>query len=230
MRRPAAGFNGRVPNMIRMLSLILLLVLVAIPAAAQDRNLVALVHDLDCELVTNQADNPCFTQLYCGMHEIPLIIYNPWNDALDQPIATVGGFELKLVLPPEVMLLGVQLPPASYNYKALPELYVGGWIPVTGEKTVMAMVNVYVPEYVGTTVFARITPVHVTYQSIPGRLAITDGDDGFSLQAVDAIGPKGVTDDYEDPMFYFGDPHGMGSPCVVSSAEETWGGIKAQYR
>ena len=208
----------------------LVLLLLAGPAAGQTRNLVGLVSDAECPLVASTHFNDCFNELYCGVQEVCLVLVEPWNDALDAPISLIGGFECKLILPDEIFLLGITLPPASVNFKPLPELVVGTYMPVVGEQTVLATLTVLVPEYVGDTFYARLTPVGVVYQSIPGRLAITDAADEFSLQAVDAFGPDGISVDYTDPMLYFGDPHGSGAPCVVPNADETWGSLKALYR
>ena len=212
------------------LMIILALLLLAGPVAGQTRNLVGLVRDADCPLVASTHFNDCFDELYCGVQEIHLVLVEPWNDALDAPISVLGGFECKLILPDEIFLLGIALPPVSVNFKTPPELVVGTYLPVVGEQTVLATMTVLVPEYIGDTIFARLTPVGVVYQSIPGRLAITDAADEFSLQAVDAFGPGGITEDYTDAMLYFGDPHGSGSPCVVPNADETWGSLKALYR
>lgn len=214
----------------RWLMILLVTFVLAAPAAAQDRNLVGLVSDADCPLVITPSQNVCFAELYCGVQEFFLVAFNPWNDTLDAPITNIGGFECKLMLPPEVYLLNVVLPPLSINFKPLPELYVGTNIPVTGDQTVLASLTVMVPEYVGETMYARLTPVHVAYQSIDGRLAITDANDGFRLQAVDPYGPEGVAVDYTEPMLYFGDPHGQGAPCMVGDEESSWGTIKALYR
>ncbi|HPF70143.1 MAG TPA: hypothetical protein PLQ13_05680, partial [Candidatus Krumholzibacteria bacterium] len=201
-----------------------------LPAGAQERNLIGLVNDPDCPLVVTPSQNPCFAELYCGVQQIFLVAYNVWNDSLAAPITNIGGFEGKLVLPPEVLMLGVEMSPASINFKPLPEFVVGTNIPVDDEQTTLAVITVLVPEYVGDTLYARLTPVHVAYQSIPGRLAITDANDGFRLMAVDPYGAGGLAEDYTEPMLYFGDPHGQGAPCVVGDVEKSWGTLKALYR
>lgn len=188
-----------------LLLLVCGLLLLALPAGAQERNLIGLVNDPDCPLVITPARNPCFAELYCGVQQVYLVAYNVWNDSLDVPITNIGGFEGKLVLPPEVLILGVEFPPMSIDFKPL-------------------------PEYVGETLYARLTPVHVAYQSIDGRLAITDANDGFRLMAIDPYGPDGVSVDYTEPSLCFGDPHGQGAPCVVADAEQSWGTLKALYR
>ena len=200
-------------------------------ALGQDRNLIGLVNEAACPLLTSSShSNDCFNEPYCGLQEFYLVLWNPWNEAKDQAIANVGGFECKLVLPDGFYLLGVQLPPASINFKPLPEMIVGTNVPVVGDQTLLATITVLVPEYVGDTLYARLTPVNQAYQSIAGRLAITDANDEFSLQAVDAYGPLGIADDYTEPMLYFGDPQGQGSPCVVGDAPTSWGSLKADYR
>jgi hypothetical protein len=211
-----------------MTALALLLLVGA--AAGQTRNLVGLVIDADCPLVVTGGHNDCFSELYCGVNEIYLVLLNPWNTTLDAPITNVGGFECRLVLPSEIFLLGVALPPASVNFKPLPEMVVGTTVPVAAEQTPLATLTVLVPEYVGDTLYAQLTPVNQAYQSIPGRLAISDAADEFSLHAVDPYGPDGVAVDYTEPMIYFGDPRGSGAPCAVGDDERTWGSLKALYR
>jgi len=200
-------------------------------AAAQDQNLMGLVREADCPLVNGSShSNECFNELYCGLQEFYLVVWNPWNAGRDQAITNIGGFECKLMLPDGFYLLGVQLPPQSINFKPLPELIVGTNVPVVGDQTVLATVTVLVPEYVGDVLYARLTPVNPVYQSIPGRLAITDANDEFSLQAVDAYGPVGIADDYTEPSLYFGDPQGQGTTCVVPNDKTSWGSLKADYR
>ncbi len=207
------------------------LLLLAGSASAQEQNLIGLVSEADCPLVTNSTHtNDCFSEPYCGLQEFYLVVWHPWNTSLDQAITNVGGFECKLLLPDGFYLLGVQLPPMSINFKPLPEMLVGTNVPVVGDQTVLATITVLVPEYVGDTMFARLTPVNPVYQSIAGRLAITDANDEFSLQAVDAFGPLGIAADYTEPMLYFGDPQGQGSPCVVPNQPTSWGSLKADYR
>ena len=208
----------------------LALVLLAGTAVGQTRNLVGLVIEPECPLVTTAQHNDCFNELFCGMNEIYLVVVNPWNTDLDAPLASVGGFECKHILPGEVFLLDFALPPASVNFKPLPEMVVGTNIPVGGEQTVLATLTVLVPEYLGETLFAGLSPVNQAYQSIPGRLAISDAADAFSLHAVDAYGPDGVAVDYTEPMIYFGDPHGSGAPCTVDNEGRAWGSLKALYR
>lgn len=216
--------------MIRSFMIVLLSLVFVGTALGQTRNLVGLVRDPDCPLVVTTPRNECFNELYCGIQESWLVIVAPWNTTLDRAIATVGGFECKLVLPDGVFLLGAELPPFSINFKPLPEFVVGTALPVTGDQTALVKLTVMVSEYVGDTLYARLTPVSVNYQSIPGRLAITDADDEFSLQAVDAYGPEGIAVDYTEPMLYYGDAHGSGSPCVVANGSETWGSLKSLYR
>ena len=214
----------------RMVIAICVLMVLVGSASAEDKNLIGLVSEVDCQLGSATHTSDCFAELYCGVQEIYLVLWKPWNDALDQAITNVGGFECKLVLPDGFYLLGAQLPPNSVNFKTLPEFFVGTNVPVVGDQTLLVTITVMVPEYVGDTLFAQLTPVHQTYQSIPGRLAITDANDGFSLQAVDAYGPAGISDDYTDAMVYFGDPQGQGLPCVVPNTSESWGSLKADYR
>ena len=216
--------------MCRLWMAALALLLLIGTAAGQTQNLVGLVIEPDCPLVTTAQHNDCFNELYCGMNEIYLVVLNPWNTILDAPISNVGGFECKLILPSEIFLLEFALPPASVNFKPLPEMVVGTNIPVVAEQTVLATLTVLVPEYLGDTLFAGLSPVNPAYQSIPGRLAISDADDAFSLHAVDAYGPDGVAVDYTEPMIYFGDPRGSGAPCTVDNEEQTWGSLKALYR
>lgn len=216
--------------MSRLWMVAMALLLVAGPAVGQDRNLVSLVIEPDCPALITQQHNDCFNELYCGVNEIFLVVINPWNTTLDAPITSVGGFECKLGLPSEIILLGMVLPPASVNFKPLPEMVVGTSVPVMGEQTLLATLTVLVPEYVGDTLYARLSPVNQVYQSIPGRLAISDANDGFSLFAVDAYGAGGVAVDYTEPMLYFGDPSGSGAPCAVGIDDGTWGSLKAQYR
>lgn len=168
---------------------------------------------------------------YCGPVEVYLVVLDPYNPLRDRPITQVGGFECRVVLPPEVTLLEVRLPPSSVNFLPWPDLLVGVSVPVptTDDHVVLATIVVEVPEDLGTPVYAFLQP-NSSIPSIPGSAAITDAGDDFRLVAVAPAGGS-----FDRPIFGFGyildHPGGATmSGCIVALGDVSWGALKSSYR
>lgn len=151
-----------------------------------------------------------------GSWDVYLVLTKAWNWDENQSIANVGGFECTLVLPDDWQIAGVTYPPNVLDLNNANEhFYCSGLWPTSFGTVTLATVTL------GTF---NPTPGHIYIEpyfvapSIPGSMAITDADYGFSLvQAEPSSG------DYSEPIF------GL-NMTVVPDEAVSWGDVKSLYR
>ncbi len=149
-----------------------------------------------------------------GAFPVYVVLTNPYNQHTGAPISRIGGFEFRLELPSNVMLLNAALPPQSTNFMSPPNFVVGANVPVYGNAGTLATLTL--GEFTGTGGRVRLSPVSGP-QSIPGSLAVTDFNDDFSLSA--AVPSSGNLD---APVFCIF--------CRQYDEASTWGGVKTLFR
>ncbi|MFN2370741.1 MAG: hypothetical protein ABR506_06235 [Candidatus Krumholzibacteriia bacterium] len=145
-----------------------------------------------------------------------VVLTNPWNENTGTPIAAVGGFEFKIVLPANVFLLSAALPPATTNFASVPEFLCGANIPVVDDHCTLITLTLF--ESAGTPSLVFITPVEAAPQSVPGNIAITDFNDDFTISVAHPVSGA-----FDSPVF------GLWS-SVVASEDASWGEVKSLFR
>lgn len=203
----------------------LLASILALPVYAQDdRNVVRVVTAPECAHAC--ADVPgCASLDVCGTHKIQLVVVNPWNEATQSPVTTISGFEGKLVLPPEVPILGVELTYEMFNYADPPNLQIGGWQHVVGGSIVVATITVELPESWDRLDHAYLEPID-GQPAIGGSLAVTDRNDSHAPVAVTPC------DGLENPVLELGinEQGGQVGGCLVPAGDPSWSTLKALFR
>lgn len=198
-----------------LLPMLMLLVLPAAPAAADLtdlQNAIGLYTDIpgdlsDVSRLTAYEGDP-------GTFTVYAVLSNPYNENTGAPISLVGGFEFRLELPSNIILLDATLPPSSVNFMNPPNFYVGTSVSVSGD--VAPLLTMTLGEFSGSGGRIQLAPVS-NYPSIPGSLAVADADDEYSLSA--AVPSSGRLD---APVFCVF--------CRQYEEESTWGGIKTLFR
>lgn len=145
-----------------------------------------------------------------------VVLTNPRNEHTGELISSVGGFEFKLVVPANVFLLGVTLPPLTTNFATSPEFLCGANIPVVDGRARLLTLNL--GEFSMTPSQLFITPVVAAPQSVPGNIAITDYNDDFTISVAHP-----VSGGFDLPVF------GLWS-CVVPTEDASWGEVKSLFR
>ena len=160
-----------------------------------------------------------------GLITAYVVITNPYNAALDQPIAVIGGFEFRLVVPAGATIVAAELPPLSNNFHPDPDNWlVGTNVPVAGGNAVLLTLTI--AEFAGTPGELFLAPVS-RYPSIPGNICIADYEDEFSLSAA-----QPGSGDFALPVFglYTGDAVRRQAPCgfttwhVATDGDDAWPG------
>ena len=147
-----------------------------------------------------------------------VVLTNPYNNNINAPISTIGGFEFRIVVPANVYLLGAALPPNSTNFANQPDFLCGSNAPVVDSH--VTLLTLTLGEFTGTPSFIYLTPVQEAPQSVPGEMAITDYNDDFSISVA-----YPVSGDHLEPVFglFTGD-------AVVPTDDASWGEVKNLYR
>lgn len=153
-----------------------------------------------------------------GLYNVYMVLTNPVDEGSGDPIATVGGFEMTVVLPASVQFNGVSYPAGVLDLNSDPEhFYCSGAIPVAGGYCTLATLTLLN--------FGDLTPggiMMIPYdagaQSIPGHMAITDADNNFVLSTAFP-----VSGSYDDPV--------MGINMEVVPTEDVrWGDVKSLFK
>jgi hypothetical protein len=199
-------------------SVLLLQVLVCLSATASAtdlQNAIGIYHPLP-----SSSDNLDENTVYSGQpgtFQAYAVLVNPWNANTSSPIATLGGFEFRIELPGNVLLMGVEMPSVCTNFQTPPDFYVGvNRLPITGD--MCTLLTLSLGEFSGEKSSIHLAPVSDSAsQSVTGSIAVADADDGFSVsEAVPASGS------FDNPVF------DLYRIKVVEDA--TWGQVKSLYR
>jgi hypothetical protein len=148
--------------------------------------------------------------------DVYVVMFNPYNELLDQPITRVGGFEFLLTLPTTAFVTGVTLPPLTTNFATPPTYYCGTNIPVVNG--MCTLVTLTMVASAPTPGFISMGPVDPAIASHVGEMSITDYNDGFSISQAHPI-----SGDFAAPVF------GLFSD-VVPTADASWGELHSLFR
>ncbi len=165
-----------------------------------------------------------------GAFTVHLVVLHPHSWARDAALGSVGGYELRLVLPAGVFLLATTLPPAATNALVPPDFRVTGTLPVVDDQCLLATLSLGAFTQVEGYIYLAPPAEGGT---VPGHMAILDGDDGNAAAMAFPI-----SGDYGNPVFgvypTFGNcgRHPWFDLCggVVPSRPAGFGAVKALYR
>ena len=198
------------------------LMLVAGIAQAQPPYLFDADNEIGIFMVENPTaedaqDMACYTG-GPGQFTAYVVLTNPVNQNLRTPIAIVGGFEFQMVRPAGLFVTPT-LHESATNFMGDPDYFCGAAVPVVGGQC--TLITLTIGTFTTDPAAWYLTPISDTgAQSIPGHMAITDAEDGFSLsEAYPTSGDFGV------PVFGMFDCLG-----VVPNEDVSWGGVKTLFR
>lgn len=172
-----------------------------------------------------------------------LVLLNPYNVTLGQPITMVGGYEFKLVAPSHLWIIPT-LHGDAVNQDEAPNFYVGigtgggTGLPVTGGQALLMTLHILASPAEPAFVYIHPPDLGVP-TSIPPTVLVWDWNDNWSLSE-----GTPTTYDHDAPVFCMfapcdtapgGFPTGgiggvWGDCWVVPAARRSWGDIKAMYR
>ncbi len=164
-----------------------------------------------------------------GQFTAYVVLTNPWNAALDRPVSHLGGVEFRVEWPAGLAPLGMVWPPGTEAWPAWDgdavEFLAGFMIPppvVDGSLTIVRFLFMASTADPG---FIYLRPVALAPASIPGSMAYTDYDDGFSLQAM-----APVSGSPDVPVFAINWDGDLSFCETVPDANASFGSVKALYR
>lgn len=169
-----------------------------------------------CE--TAQIDVPAATAFTCYV-----VLSNPYNESLDRPVTTVGGYDFRLELPAHVYLLSADFSPCPPPWHTGLDFLFGCELPVAdgGVRllglTLMAMTT--------DPYLVHLAPIQGSPQYITGEMTFTDYDDGFSHHVM-----RPVSGSHDVPVFAINWDGDLSFCETVAARDESFGGVKALYR
>ena len=152
-----------------------------------------------------------------------LVLTNPWNEALDRPVANVGGFEFRLGIPSDVYLISDDLPPCPTCFVTPPDYIWPASVPVMDG--CCSLVAFHLMSVTDEPRFLSLGPIQDSAQSIPGQMAFTDQDDQYSLQAM-----RPISGSPDVPVFAVNWDGDLSFCETVPDAGMSFGAFKALYR
>ena len=155
-----------------------------------------------------------------GQTMVYVVLLYPHNEHTDQPITTVGGFEIGFDWPAAHFVhisLGMGIPEVPW-----PDVVWGGNGPVVGGQAVLFSIQAGFFTTAPEEVFLR----PVATPTFAGHMAIVDFADGSASPA------HPISHDYAAPVFGFYTTPGPWDDCagVVPGEKTAWGDVKAIYR
>jgi hypothetical protein len=152
-----------------------------------------------------------------GGFPVFLLISNPVDENTGSPIATLGGYELSIVVPGG-WSVNPLLPAGTTDFDGQPNhFYVSGLIPVGGAFTKLC--DITIGSFGGgqsggifLTPYANGTP------SIEGHMAVTNADDNFVISRAYPISGS-----YDAPVAGI-------NLQVVDSEDVSWGDVKSLFK
>ncbi len=208
----------------RLLNLVLALLLATSAYGSWFDNEIGLYIDADDNAYWG---NALLEAPAAGSYEVFLICYEPVNDATGEWIETLGGYELHLYMPDGWFIQDVVLPPNVINFaSAAGSFYCAGDITVGWNGTGYSAERITILATITLGTFLEdpgqayiFMGPYMGIPSIPGHMAITDANDGYSIcRAYPSSG------DYELPVM------GINAPWIVESETASWSDVKALYR
>ena len=149
-----------------------------------------------------------------GEFDAYIVLTNPYNTSLDQPITVVGGFEFRIEVPAGVFLLSAFLPPNTTNFAGAPgEFLCSTNLPVVdGAAT---CVSITLGAFTQTENHIRVTPVADAPQTYPGEIVITDFNDDFRISLA-----QPSSGDFAAPVFGLWPAEGVQLlPCLLPAPD-----------
>ena len=145
-----------------------------------------------------------------GEFDAYIVLTNPYNTSLDQPITVVGGFEFRIELPAGVFLLSAFLPPNSTNFASAPgEFLCDTNLPVVNGAA--TCVSITLGAFTQTENHIYLTPVEDAPQTYPGEIVVTDFNDGFRISLA-----QPSSGDFAAPVFGLWPAEGVQLlPCLL---------------
>ena len=165
-----------------------------------------------------------------GSLTLYVVAMNPHSWDRNAALGSVGGYELRVILPSGVFLLETTLPPSATNALAPPEFRVTGSLPIVEDQCLLA--TLLIGAFTQVESYAYLAPP-TDGSAVPGHLTILDGDDGNA-----AARAFPISGDYADPVFVFFPGYGCSwnatwfARCadIIPTRETGFGAVKALYR
>ncbi len=143
------------------------------------------------------------------------VIGNPFNKNTNTPIESVGGFEFRVLWPATTFALSSSLHPSATNFMSPPDFYVGCNVPVVNGMATLVTFSL-LNMGPGTAAIDMVS----SNPSVPGNIAITDFNDGFSISTASTVAELGALG---QPIFGI-------AMDVVDSDAASWGEVKSLFR
>lgn len=165
-----------------------------------------------------------------GSLTLYVVAMNPHSWDRNAALGSVGGYELRVILPSGVFLLETTLPPSATNALAPPEFRVTGSLPIVEDQCLLA--TLLIGTFTQVESYAYLAPP-TDGSAVPGHLTILDADDGNAATMAFPI-----SGDYAYPVFGFWpfachawqDPWFALCADIVPTRVTAFGALKALYR
>ncbi len=142
------------------------------------------------------------------------VIMNPYNKNTDTPIEAIGGFEFRVNWPATTFALTSTLHPSSTNFMSPPDFYVGCNVPVVNGMATLVTFSL-LNMGPGTAAIDMVS----SNPSVPGNIAITDFNDGWSISLAYSSSGTGLLG---EPLFGIGQDVIVNIPGIAPPAS-SWG-------
>lgn len=173
------------------------------------------------------------TICYAGaprMIPVYIIAIYPHSWDRNAALSSVGGYELRVILPAGVFLIETTLPQSATNALAPPDFRVTGLLPIVEDQCLLATLNI--GAFTQAQSYVYLAPPS-DGASVPGHMAILDPDDDNAAALAFPL-----SGNYEYPVFGFWpwECHSWQHPwfelCadVVPTRAVGFGAFKALYR
>ncbi len=164
-----------------------------------------------------------------GIVSLYVVAIYPHSWDRNAALGTVGGYELRVVLPAGVFLIETTLPTSATNALVAPDFRVTGSLPIVNDRCLLATLSIGVFSLMENYIY--LAPP-TDGAAIPGHMAILDADDGNAAAMAFPLGGE-----YADPVFAFWPylcygQHPWFELCadVIPTRVTGFGSVKALYR
>jgi len=149
---------------------------------------------------------------------VHLIVTNPYNEALNRPIESISGIEVRFIMPAGLAIDSATIWSAeASDFGNAPDGHIVGFgqpIPTVNGVAHIATKSIIV---MNITPFGVTLGPHTSIPSIPGAMAILD----FDGEHIQELYP--ASNDYAEPVFGF-------NQTVVATESTSFDKLKALYR